>query len=119
MPRPHSTASLKASQLFTSALIFAAIGHYEEIVRIYAPWSIGAILMVCLSAIRLRYTEPDLPRPWKMPLFPWVGIAAALVQAALIVVMVADYPLGGLFSFLVVILPLPYYFWRRRQIAKT
>lgn len=113
--------SPRRSLLFICAgsLIFAAIGHYEEIVRIYAPWSIGAILMVCLSAIRLRYTEPDLARPWKMPLFPWVGIAAALVQAALIVVMVADYPLGGLFSFLVVILPLPYYFWRRRQIAKT
>jgi APA family basic amino acid/polyamine antiporter len=97
------------------SLIFAAIGHYEEIVRIYAPWSIGAILMVCLSAIRLRFTEPDLHRPWKMPFFPWTGILAALIQFSLIAVMVVDYPLGGLISALVVVLPLPFYVWRRRR----
>ena len=99
------------------SLAFAAIGHYEEIVRIYAPWSIGAILMVCLSAIKLRISEPDLPRPWKMPLFPWIAIAASLVQASLIAVMVLDYPLGGLCSALVVIAPLPYVFWRRRKLS--
>ncbi len=101
------------------SLLFAATGTYESIVRIYVPWGIGGILMVCLSAIKLRVAEPDLRRPWKMPLFPWVAIGAALVQAGLIAVIVADDPKGGLLSALVAVAPLPIYLlfartWRRQ-----
>ncbi len=91
------------------SLGFALIGNYETIVKIYAPWSIGAIMMVCLAAIRLRIAEPDLPRPWKMPLFPWIAIGAALVQAGLIGVVVWDDPLFGFWSLLVALAPLPIY----------
>ena len=101
---------------------FTMIGSYENIVKIYAPWSMAAILIVCLCAIRLRVKEPDLPRPWKMPLFPWIAIGGAAIQAALIVVVVSDDPVYGLLSALVVIAPLPLYLafsggWRRRAEA--
>ena len=92
-----------------SSFVLAATGSYESIVKIYAPWSIGAILMVCLSAIKLRVSEPDLPRPWKMPLFPWIAIGAAVVQAALIAVVVWDDPLSGLASAMVAAAPIPIY----------
>lgn len=102
--------------------LFAASGSYETIVTIYAPWSMGAILMVCLSAIKLRVSEPDLARPWKMPLFPWIAIGACLIQVALISVVVWDNPASGLWSALVVAAPLPIYFlmartWKRQALA--
>ncbi len=101
------------------AALFAATGSYESIVRIYAPWSIGAGLIVCLSAIRLRIAEPDLPRPYRMPLFPWLPIGVAVINAALIAVVVWDDPLAGLGSAIVAVAPLPIYLafakaWRRR-----
>lgn len=101
------------------ALPLAATGSYESIVRIYAPWSIGAILMVCLSAIRLCVSEPDLPRrPWRMPLFPWLAVAAAVIQAALIAVMVWVDPIGGAASAAVALAPVSYRLfaarWRRQ-----
>jgi APA family basic amino acid/polyamine antiporter len=101
------------------SLLFAATGTYESIVRIYAPWSIGAILIVCLSAIRLRAIEPDLHRPWRMPWFPWLPIAVALVQAGLIALVVWDDPLAGAGSAVVALAPLPIYLlfaktWRRQ-----
>lgn len=104
------------------SLMFALIGNYETIVKIYAPWSIGAILMVCLAAIKLRVSQPDLPRPWKMPLFPWIAIGAALVQAGLIAVVVWDDPRGGVLSAVVAVAPLPIYLifartWRRQAQA--
>jgi len=95
--------------LVAVSVLFAATGSYESIVRIYAPWSIGPILIVCLSSIKLRISEPDLPRPWKMPLFPWLAIGAALVQASLITVVVWDDPVAGLWSAVVAIAPLPIY----------
>jgi amino acid transporter len=67
----------------------------------------GVILMVCLAAIALRYREPDLVRPWRMPLFPWIAIAAALSQGALIVLVMWDDPKSGLLSALVALAPLP------------
>ena len=105
-----------ASVAFTSAasLVFAATGSYESIVRIYAPWSIGAILMVCLSAIRLRYSEPGLRRPWRMPLFPWIALGAAAIQVSLIAVFVWDDPLAGAGSAVVAFAPVAIYAALRR-----
>jgi APA family basic amino acid/polyamine antiporter len=108
--------------LVAASLAFAATGTYESLVRIYSPWSMGAIIIVCLSAIKLRISEPDLPRPWKMPLFPWIAIGAVLVQGSLIAVLAWDDPVAGLWSTLVALAPLPLYFmfaktWRRQAQA--
>ncbi len=100
-----------------ASFVLAATGSYEKIVKIYAPWSIGAILMVCLSAIKLRVSEPDLPRPWKMPFFPWIAIGATVVQAGLIAVVVWDEPLWGLASAAVAAAPIPIYFALKRRGA--
>jgi APA family basic amino acid/polyamine antiporter len=108
--------------LVAASLAFAATGTYESLVRIYSPWSMGAIIIVCLSAIKLRISEPDLPRPWKMPLFPWIAVGAVLVQGSLIAVLAWDDPVAGLWSTLVALAPLPRYFmfaktWRRQAQA--
>jgi APA family basic amino acid/polyamine antiporter len=108
-----------------ASALFAATGTYESIVRIYAPWTIGVILIVCLSAIKLRITEPDLPRPWRMPFFPWIAIGAALVQTSLIALVVWDDPKAGLWSAVLAIAPLPIYLlfakaWRRQlEVARS
>ncbi|MGI9169077.1 MAG: APC family permease, partial [Caulobacteraceae bacterium] len=90
-------------------MAFTATGSYESLVRISQPWITFSILMVCLSAIRLRIAEPDLPRPWKMPLFPWIAILAVLAQAGLIALMVWDDPISGLLSAVLAIAALPIY----------
>ncbi len=104
--------------LVAATMAFAATGSYESLVRIYAPWSLAGILIICLGAIRLRIAEPDLPRPWRMPLFPWIAIGAALVNATLIAVVVWDDPIAGFWSTVVAFAPLPIYLvfgkgWRR------
>ena len=116
---PGGSPRLGVVAAAAAAALFAATGSYESIVRIYVPWSMAGIMIVCLAAIRLRIAEPDLPRPWKMPLFPWIAIGAAAIQAALIAVVVWDDPTAGLWSAVVALAPLPIYFvfartWRRR-----
>ena len=101
-----------------AAVLFAATGSYESIVRIYAPWTMAAIMVICLCAIRLRMVEPDLPRPWKMPFFPWVAVLGAAIQASLILVVVLDDPVAGLLSAIAAVAPLPLYLllkgaWKR------
>ncbi len=107
---PNGAPWVSVILVVLASFILAATGSYETIVIIYAPWSIGAILMVCLSAIKLRVSEPDLPRPWKMPLFPWIAIGASLVQATLIAVVVWDDPKAGLASAVIAAAPIAIYF---------
>jgi APA family basic amino acid/polyamine antiporter len=97
------------------AMLFAATGGYESIVRIYAPWTIGSIFMVILSQIRLRYAEPDLVRPWRVPWFPVVSLAAALVQGSLLAVVMLDDPKDALLSVVVVAAPIPIYLLAARR----
>ena len=76
-----SPAAIVTSALIASALL--VIGHFipTEAVRFLAGlFSFGVLFAFTaaqLAVIRLRYTEPDLPRPFRAPL------AAALVGAPL------------------------------------
>jgi APA family basic amino acid/polyamine antiporter len=111
---PGGAPRRSVAVLAIASALFAGSGSYEAIVRIYAPWSIGSVLMVCLSGIWLRYKEPGLHRPFVTPLFPWLSIGAALIQAALIAVVVVDDPASGVWSAVVVAAPLPLYLWFTR-----
>lgn len=104
------------------AILFAATGGYESIVKIYAPWTIGSIFVVILSQIRLRYSEPELARPWRVPLFPVVSFLAALVQGSLLAVVMWDDPRDAALSAVVVLAPIPIYLlaakrWRASATA--
>jgi APA family basic amino acid/polyamine antiporter len=115
---PRGAPRRSVALVVLASLIFAATGSYESIVRIYAPWSIGGILIICLCAVRLRIAEPALERPWKMPLFPLPAIIAIAIQVGLIGLMVWDDPVAGLLSAVVVLAPAPIWLvlqWRRRR----
>jgi APA family basic amino acid/polyamine antiporter len=112
---PGGAPRRSVAVLAIASVLFAASGSYEWLVRIYAPWSIGSILMICLSGIWLRYKEPDLHRPFLTPLFPWLSIVAAVIQASLIAVVVVDDPVSGLWSALVVAAPVPFFLMFARR----
>jgi basic amino acid/polyamine antiporter, APA family len=55
--------------------------------------SIGTLMaftMVCIGVIVLRKTRPDMPRPYRTPLVPWVPIAGALICVAQTVLLPPD-----------------------------
>ena len=55
--------------------------------------SIGTLLafaIVCIGVIVLRRRRPDLPRPFRVPGYPWVPIAGVLVCAALMASLPGD-----------------------------
>ena len=50
------------------------IGQVAELVNI---GTLAAFFLVCLGVIALRYTHPDLPRPFKVPFMPLLPLAGA------------------------------------------
>jgi APA family basic amino acid/polyamine antiporter len=58
------------------------IGDVAELVNI---GTLAAFFLVCLGVVFLRYTHPDLPRPFRTPfspLIPLLGAACCLYLAA-------------------------------------
>ena len=78
------------SSVAASALILT--GSYNSLQSMSVTAFQLTITMGVLSALALRRREPDLPRPFKIPFYPWPVIFAAVLNAALIVVFVVQDP---------------------------
>jgi APA family basic amino acid/polyamine antiporter len=50
------------------------IGHVAELVNI---GTLAAFFLVCMGVIALRYTHPEVPRPFRTPLMPFIPLAGA------------------------------------------
>ena len=66
---------------------FVPIGEAADMTNI---GTLFAFVLVCAGVIILRKTNPDHPRPFRIPLMPWIpllGIAACLGLMAFLPVM--------------------------------
>lgn len=69
--------------VFAGFFPISKLGHMTSIGTLFA------FVIVCAGVLVLRYTQPNLPRPYRTPLFPWTPLAGILVCFALM------YSLGG------------------------
>lgn len=78
--------------------IFAATGVYEHLIAISVPLVITTNVATDLAVIRLRIHEPDLPRPFRMPLFPLPALLGLAINIALLLALVIEDPLHSLIA---------------------
>jgi basic amino acid/polyamine antiporter, APA family len=96
--------------------LLALSGTYEELFSlvIFALW-----IFLCLSAfalIRLRTTEPGLPRPYSTWGYPWTPILFLVGGLAMTVNLWLDRPVRSSIGLGIILLGLPFYFhWRKRS----
>ena len=90
-------------------------GTFEQLV-VYGGFAIalfGALAVACVLV--LRRTEPDLPRPFRVPGFPWVPAAFILATLWIAAYVLFERPTEALLSLATVAAGLPlYWFWRKR-----
>jgi len=80
---PHNTTIITGLLAALIAGLFP-IGILGELVSI---GTLFAFVIVCSGILILRYTHPETPRPFKVPLFPLVPILGALISAAQILAL--------------------------------
>lgn len=81
------------------ASLFLISGTYLTLSATSITLAQGAYVAVILAAIRLRKTHPDLPRPFRMPLFPLtIGLALA-INLALFAIFVIQDPANALLGY--------------------
>jgi APA family basic amino acid/polyamine antiporter len=94
---------------------FAASGVYETLLSIYAPLAMLTFLLLGLAVMRLRRREPDLPRPWKMPLYPLPALFSIGLNVLLLVVFLSEDWKDAAWSVGLLLLPLPLYIYGARR----
>jgi APA family basic amino acid/polyamine antiporter len=72
--------------------VLAATGTYEKLIAVSVPLTVAIVGAVDLAAIVTRRREPDLERPFKMPLFPLPAVIGLLLNALLLAAMLVDDP---------------------------
>nr|WP_166176116.1 amino acid permease [Altererythrobacter segetis] len=88
----NGTPRLALTTTAMAALLLAVAGGYEALLAMAAPVNMLINLVVDIAAIRLRLSEPDLPRPFRMPLYPLPALVAGAINAALLVAVFWEDP---------------------------
>jgi amino acid transporter len=67
----------------------------------------------------LRRRAPDLPRPYKAKLYPWLPALVLLLDTGLLIAFIAADPMSGLFMAALISLavPIAYFLSRSRRPA--
>lgn len=133
---PPALANVSASGTPRLALLFGCIATgviitvadsvkgplYEILLDLYAPFIMLIFLAMSIGAIRLRRAEPDLPRPWKMPLYPLPAIVSLVLNLALLAVFLVSDWKTGIWSALLLACAVPLYwlgnrYWKEKAAA--
>ena len=79
-------------------------------------------IFLCLSVvalIRLRMTEPALPRPYSIWGYPWTPILFLAGGLAMTVNLWLDRPIRSSIGLSMILLGLPFYFYWRKKSDRT
>ncbi len=94
---------LRALALATIAtMAFLWSDAYIALIATSVALGQGISVLVALSAIRLRKSEPDMPRPFAMPFYPLSGYVVLAFDLLLLAVFVAQDPFYSLLGLVLV-----------------
>jgi APA family basic amino acid/polyamine antiporter len=100
------------------ALVLLWSGSFESIV-IYAAVGLALFSMLAVSSIYvLRWTRPDLPRPFRTPGYPIVPAIFLLVTTALTIRVFVERPWPALYSLLSILAGVPVYYLVPRGVRQ-
>ena len=96
------------------AALLAASGTFEQLLTyvVFVSWSFYAVAAACVFVYRKR--QPDLPRPYRVPGYPWTPLLFVLVVAAFVANTIVSQPARAAVGLGIVAVGIPAYFiWRK------
>lgn len=93
---PGGSPRVALTATTVGSVLLAASGTYEQLIAFNVALGVVVNLLVGLSALRLRKTEPELTRPWLVPLFPMPILIASGINFALLAALIYEDPLHSL-----------------------
>lgn len=102
---PH--VSLWVQFAWSAALVFS--GTFDQItdMLIFVSWAFYGLLAVAVVVARVRF--PDVPRPYKVPGYPFVPVVFAAFSAAYVVLSIVQNTRNALVGTILVAAGVPFY----------
>ena len=109
--------ALSLTVLLSVLLIFMGRKTCEKLSDIAVFFFVLSYGAGFVSLIRLRMKEPDLPRPYKAPFYPYLPIALIIISALFLIGVVVGNFISSVYalSFLIISYPLHYYLFRKGE----
>lgn len=93
---PSGTPRWALTSSVIIAAMFAATGTYATIIAVNVAMNVALVITVNLAAMRLRHIDPNLPRPFRIPLYPFPVLIAVSVNLALLAALIFEDPLNSI-----------------------
>jgi len=119
-PRAALVVVIVSIALVVTGASFIKGGLYEVLLNLYAPNIMIIFLLLSYGALRLRRTEPDLYRPYKMPFYPIPALISIVVNAVLLLLFLSTDMVTSIWSVIFLAMAVPLYAlgrsrWRNAQ----
>ncbi|MEO7054476.1 MAG: APC family permease [Rhizomicrobium sp.] len=108
-PRAALVVVIVSIALVVTGASFIQGGLYEVLLNLYAPNIMIIFLLLSYGALRLRRTEPDLYRPYKMPFFPIPALISIAVNAILLLLFLSTDLVTSVWSIVFLAAAVPLY----------
>jgi len=102
------------------AILLAATGTFEQLLTyvVFVGWIFYALGALAVFTYRRR--QPDTPRPFRVPGYPWTPLLFFVSAAGIVLSTVAGQPGRATVGILVVLAGTPaFWLWRRRQAREA
>lgn len=96
---PNGTPRVALILTVATATLLAAVGVYDLLIAFSAALLTAMGLSVNVAAIMLRRREPELERPYRMPLYPWPAVAALGINGLLLAGFIIEDPRTSTLAF--------------------
>jgi amino acid transporter len=113
--RVDAPVAALALQAAIALVLVAALGSFVETLLYTAAAVYLFYLATSVAVIVLRHREPDLPRPFRVPLYPWPTIVFAAVCAFLIHAAVTYRPVTAAVAAGLILAGVPVQRWVERR----
>jgi amino acid transporter len=96
------------------ASLLALTGTFEELYSlfVFAVWIFFAL--TAIAVLRLRWTEPELARPYRAWGYPWTVVLFLVAAIALTVNLWIARPVRSSLGLLVIAVGVPFFYWWRK-----
>jgi APA family basic amino acid/polyamine antiporter len=118
-PRFHTPSGAMVFQGCV-AILLVLTGTHQELYSytMFATWTFMGLTAAAL--IRLRFTEPELPRPFHVWGYPWTPLIFATAAFAISANLWLVRPVRSSVGLMIILLGIPFfYYWRRRSITSS
>jgi APA family basic amino acid/polyamine antiporter len=119
--RLHPVSRVPVTSLVLLALwgaLLAASGTFDQLTNMAVMSYALFWIPVVLAVIVLRRRQPGAPRPYRVPLYPWVPLLFALTMVWIVVSALVTTPVESIATVVLILLGLPLYpLFRSRRRA--